>query len=243
MERNLNQPEEEMGPLTERQQESIGVREDPEEKPMSEVETAPNVEANAGITLNGRYMPPPEDRDGKRWVRTTALVQAEPNELYKIWRDVEQAPMWQEQIVSVTTMGPTRSHWVMESNGKQIEWESEILKDEPGKRIAWRSIEADTQNAGEVVFEKAYSERGTMVTVLQEFGMSALVSFWETVVGRNPKQVVIENLRHFKALAETGEIPRTMGQSHGPRGKIGEMKEAMYAETEPPPPGYLRKAS
>ena len=55
----------------------------------------------------------------------TALIQADPNDLYKLWRDVEQAPMWQEQIVSVTRMGPTRSQWLMQSNGKQIEWESE----------------------------------------------------------------------------------------------------------------------
>jgi uncharacterized membrane protein len=243
VEPNQNRRQEEIGPHTEKQQESIRVREDPEEIALSEVQTAPSVEANAGITLNGRYMPPPEDRDGKRWVRTTALIQGEPNELYKLWRDIEKAPMWQEQILSVTKMGPTHSHWVMEANGKQIEWESEILKDEPGKRIAWRSIEGDVQNAGEVVFEKAYSERGTMVTVLQEFQISALASFWETVVGRNPRQLVIENLRHFKAIAETGEIPRTMGQPHGPRGKVGEMKEAMYAETEPPPPGFLRKVS
>ncbi len=42
--------------------------------------------------------------------------------------------------------------------------------------------------------------------------MGKLASAWETIVGRNPKQAVIENLRHFKALAETGEIPRTQGQ-------------------------------
>ena len=47
-----------------------------------------------------------------------------------------------------------------------------------------------------------------MVTVLQEFRLGKLASLWETIVGRNPKQSVIENLRHFKALAETGEIPR-----------------------------------
>ena len=205
--------------------------------------TAPAVEANAGITLNGRYMPPPEDKDGKRWVRHTALVQAEPQELYELWRDIEQAPKWQEQILSVTRIGPNRFHWVMESNGKQIEWDAEILKEEPGKRIAWRSVEGDSRNAGEVVFEKAYNERGTMVTVLQEFEMSGLASFWETIVGRNPKQAVIENLRHFKAFVETGEIPRTHGQPHGPRGTTGSMKEAMYAEKEPPPPGHLKKAS
>ena len=43
----------------------------------------------------------------------------------------------------VTGDDPTRS----------IEWDSEILNDEPGKRIAWRSIGGDSDNAGEVIFE------------------------------------------------------------------------------------------
>ena len=72
--------------------------------------------------------------------------------------------------------------------------------------------------------------RGTMVTVLQEFRMGKLASLWETIVGRNPKQAVIENLRHFKALAETGEIPRTQGQPHGPRGIDRGVKKSMYGE-------------
>lgn len=214
----------------------------PEEPTAEEKGMRPSVEANAGIVLNGRYMPPPEDKDGKRWIRHTALIQAGPQELYELWRDVEQAPKWQEQVLSVTRINPTRSHWVMESNGKKVEWDAEILRDEPGKRIVWRSVQGDSRNAGEVVFEKAYSERGTMVTLLQEFEMGAWANLWETIVGRNPKQAVIENLRHFKALAETGEIPRTYGQPHGPRGTIGKAKGAMYAEKEPPPPGHLRKA-
>ena len=76
-----------------------------------------------------------------------------------------------------------------------------------------------------------------MVTVLQEFRMGKLTSAWETLVGRNPKQAVIENLRHFKALAETGEIPRTQGQPHGDRGMIGKMKESTYGEKITTPPG------
>jgi hypothetical protein len=82
-----------------------------------------------------------------------------------------------------------------------------------------------------------------MVTVLQEFRMGKLSSAWETIVGRNPKQAVIENLRHFKALAETGEIPRTEGQPHGPRGRIAGMKESAYGEKIATPPGLNRKAS
>jgi hypothetical protein len=73
--------------------------------------------------------------------------------------------------------------------------------------------------------------------VLQEFRMGILASAWETLVGRNPKQAVVENLRHFKALAEAGEIPRTQLDSHGERGLIGNAKRSMYGETTPTPTG------
>jgi uncharacterized membrane protein len=192
---------------------------------------------SAGMILNGRYLPPPEDKDGKLWVRTTALVQASPLDLYTIWRNVEAAPNWQEQITEVVMTGEKTSHWVMKSDGKTIEWDSEVLADEPGKRIAWRSIGGESDQAGEVIFEDAPGDRGTMVTVLQEFGMGKLASAWETFVGRNPKQAVIENLRHFKALAESGEIPKTQGQPHGDRGVVGKMKASTYGETVPTPPG------
>lgn len=201
------------------------------------------VSASAGILLDGRYIPPPQDKDGKIWVRTTALVQADAEELYTVWRNVEAAPLWQEELTQVTATGPTTSRWVMESRGKTIEWDSEILADEPGKRIAWRSIGGDSENAGEVIFENAPGGRGTMVTVLQEFRMGKMTSAWETLVGRSPKQAIIENLRHFKALLETGEIPRTQGQPHEDRGMIGKMKGSAYGENIKTPPGSDRLAS
>jgi len=216
------------------------------EKPNAE--TLPTV-ASAGVIVNGRYLPPPEDKDGKMWVRTSALIQADAGDLYRIWRDVEAAPLWQEQIEKVTRTGELTSHWVMGSKArgkdhdKTIEWDSEILMDEPGRRIAWRSIGGDSGNAGEVIFEPSPGGRGTIVTVLQEFRMEKLTSLWETIVGRNPKQAVIENLRHFKALAETGEIPRIQGQPHGPRGLVAGVKKSMYGEEITTPPGLSRKAS
>jgi uncharacterized membrane protein len=205
--------------------------------------------ASAGVILDGRYLAPPEDKDGKIWVRTAALIHADAEELYRMWRDLENVPLWQEQIASVTRTGENTSHWVMRSGDsggkdtKTIEWDSEVLADEPGRRITWRSIGGESDNAGEVIFEPSPGGRATMVTVLQEFRMGKLASLWETIVGRNPKQAVIENLRHFKALAETGEIPRTDGQPHGPRGLVGGVKESMYGEKITTPPGLKRKAS
>jgi hypothetical protein len=34
-------------------------------------------------------------------------------------------------------------------------------------------------------------------------------NIWQVVTGRNPKQAIVENLRHFKVRAETGEKPVT----------------------------------
>jgi uncharacterized membrane protein len=215
---------------------------------MNALNEKPNAEEvprriSSSVMLDGRYLPPPQDGDGKIWVRTSALVNAPDEELYRMWRDVESAPLWQEQVVSVARTGERTSHWVMQVKDKRVEWDSEILNDEPGKRIAWRSVDGDSDNAGEVIFERATAGRGTMVTVLQEFKMSKLASAWETLIGRNPKQAVIENLRHFKALAETGEIPRSQGQSHGPRGLVGESKASAYGEKIATPSGVRSKVS
>lgn len=73
--------------------------------------------------------------------------------------------------------------------------------------------------------------------------MGKLASTWETMRGRNPKRAVTENLRHLKQLIESGELPRTEGQPHGPRGVVGSIKESAYAEKVPVPPGMERKAS
>jgi uncharacterized membrane protein len=215
---------------------------------MNALNEKPNAEeaprwSGASVILDGCYLPPPQDENGKIWVRTSALVNAPVEELYRMWRDVESAPLWQEQIVSVVRTGERTSHWVMQVKDKRVEWDSEVLNDEPGERIAWRSVDGDSDNAGEVIFERVTAGRGTMVTVLQEFKMSKLASAWETLTGRNPKQAVIENLRHFKALAETGEIPRSQGQPHGTRGLVAESKASAYGEKIATPSGVKSKAS
>src|SRR3954468_16949092 len=112
---------------------SVREQESTQERSMSDVlNQSPNAaaqpsESNAGVVLNGHYMAPPQDKDGKIWVRATALVQDSPENLYAMWRDIESAPKWQEMITDVISTGPKSSHWVMNADGKNIEWDSEIL--------------------------------------------------------------------------------------------------------------------
>lgn len=193
--------------------------------------------SGASALLDGHYAPPPKDADGKLWVRTSVLIQAEPNKLYHMWRDVEAAPAWHERIVSVTKTGPATSHWTMQNGEDRLEWDFEVLADEPGKRITWRSIGGEPESAGEVIFEPAPGGRGTMVTLLECTRMGKFANTWESITGRGPKQSAIENLRHFKAMAETGEIPHSQSASHGDRGEIGSAKRSLYGETMATPPG------
>ena len=209
---------------------------------MSALNEKPNAEplpasSGAAVLQDGHYLPPPEDKDGKQWARTTALVQGSPQELYNVWRAIENAPLWQEQIEEVVVTGVKTSRWTMKDGDKTITWNAEILADEPGKRIAWHSMDGDRNEAGEVIFEPAPGDRGTYVTVLMEFNVGKLASAWESITGRNPKQGVIENLRHFKAFAETGEIPNSQTAPHGNRGFVGKMKRSMYGENILTPPG------
>lgn len=211
---------------------------------MGALTEAPNAEAlprqgGAASLLDGHYAPPPEDKDGKTWVRTSVVIQAHPRKLYEMWADVEAAPAWYERAIEVRKTGANTYHWVMrdEPGDNRMEWDFEILANEPEKRIAWRSISGEPESAGEVLFEPAPGGRGTMVTVLQQFRMGKLSRLWETITGRDPKQSVIESLRHFKAMAETGEIPRAEPQPHGERGVSGKMKRSTYGETIQVPSG------
>jgi uncharacterized membrane protein len=204
------------------------------EKPGSE---ALPRSAGASALLNGHYAPIAKDEGGRLWVRTSALIQAPASHLYALWSDLERVPQWQEEMVSVVKTGPKTSHWVMKHGDKTVEWDAEILTDEPGKRIAWHSTGGDVDEAGEVIFEPAPGDRGTMVTVLMQFKVGTLARAFAAITGRDPKQAVIENLRHFRALAETGEIPRSQPGPHGDRGFIGSKKQALYGETIPTPVG------
>ena len=188
------------------------------------------------------YVPMPTGhKDG--WVHAHARqsILVEPHALYSLWRDETKFPLWQEQVVSVTPTGTGKSHWIMgnpeDEDGKRIEFDSEITEDIPGSKIAWKSIGGDIEQNGEVIFVARRDGRGTVVTLTQHFKVNALANAAAAVAKRSPAQTVVEDLRHFKSLAETGELATVKHNPHGPRGLSGGIKEWMYGETNPTPPG------
>ncbi|MEP6888407.1 MAG: SRPBCC family protein [Nitrospirales bacterium] len=147
-------------------------------------------------------------------------INRSPDELYRFWRNFENLPTVMRHLESVTVQDAQRSHWVVKGpGGKRLEWDAEIVNDKPGQLIAWQSCEgADVDHWGVVRFVPAPGGRGTQVTVELEYEPIGGV-FGVTVAklfGEEPGQQIGEDLRRFKQLMETGEVPTTEGQ---PRGK------------------------
>jgi uncharacterized membrane protein len=207
-------------------------------------------DANHPIPTAGQHYVPLPDGTEKSLVTGSAVqtIQGDPKALYAFWRDVTFIPRWQEHVVSVTPIDSQTSHWVMgdpeDEDGKRIEFDSQITEDIPGERISWQSTGGDVEQGGTVTFLPSPSGRGTLVTLVQssKVPLGALGNALAGVAKRSPRQTVIEDLRHFKQIVETGEIPSVKGQPHGPRGISGGIKEWMYGETNPTPPGSSDQA-
>jgi uncharacterized membrane protein len=106
---------------------------------------------------------------------------------------------------------------------------AEITEDLPNEAIAWQSLEgADVNNSGWVQFQRGPAGHGTFVKARIDYEppagkAGALIA---KAIGKEPGQLVKGDLRRFKSILETGEIPTTEGQPHGPRTLVGRLAEA-----------------
>lgn len=157
-------------------------------------------------------------------VEKSVTINRTPEECYAFWRDFENLPRFMTHLESVRVIDDKRSHWKAKAPaGSSMEWDAELTVDQPGKLLAWRSLEgAEVDNAGTVTFEQATGGRGTIVRVQLQYRppggkAAALIA---KLFREEPSQQVNEDLRNFKRLIETGEIPTTVGQPSGRRGAI-----------------------
>ncbi len=198
----------------------------------------------AGAGKGAHYTPLPQDvESGKVRAHTLQTIGADRQTLYKLWRDVTNAPKFQEYVISVEPKTATRSTWTFgdpeDPEGKRVSYDTEVYEDIPGEKIAWRSVESEFDEEGSVLFEDAPGGRGTRVTLLENVRVPGgrLTLAAAGLARRTPRQVVIEDLRHFKELVESGEIPSVVDNPHGPRGFVGSVKTRLYGENNPTPPG------
>ncbi|WBB68917.1 SRPBCC family protein [Micromonospora sp. WMMD812] len=167
-------------------------------------------------------------------------VNRSPAEAYRYWRDVENLPRFMSHLESVRAEDLRRSHWTAHGPaGRRIEWDAEILDDQPNRSIAWRSLPgAQVPNAGRVRFVPAPGDRGTEVRVQLGYAppAGALGRAVAKLFGEAPEQQVRDDLRRFKQVLETGEVVRSEGSPDG----ISVRQQVMQRPAQPLPNGHRR---
>jgi len=158
---------------------------------------------------------------GARRVIKAITVNCAPSQCYSYWRNVESFPNFMKHVESVRVIDDRHSHWRAKGPaGTHVEWDAEITEDKPERMIAWQSVPgSQVQNRGMVRFEPAPGGKGTVIEVEMEYRPPAGTAGAAVAMlfGEEPSQQIEGDLRRFKQIIETGEIPSTKGQPHGPR--------------------------
>jgi uncharacterized membrane protein len=148
----------------------------------------------------------------------TITVNRSPQDVYDFWHNLENFPSFMRHLDSVQVTGRGRSHWKAKApGGYTVEWDAEIVRDEPGSEISWRSVEGSRiENSGTVRFEAGPGGRGTFVRVEVEYAPpgGALAAKFAKLFGEEPELQMDDDLRSFKAIMETGEVVKSDASIH-----------------------------
>lgn len=138
------------------------------------------------------------------------------DEVYEFWEDFENLPRVLRHIESVEMLDDNRSRWVAQlPGGMELTWRARLLEDRKNELIAWQSMEGtDIYNEGYITFHPVYDGEATEIHVriiyrppAGEIG-AKIAGFFNNL----QQQVIREDLRTFKQIMETGEVPTVHGQ-------------------------------
>ncbi len=153
-------------------------------------------------------------------LKAVMTVNKPREEVYGYWRKLTNLPSFMTHLKEVVETDESHSHWVIEMPGVgRIEWDAEIVKDEPNRLIGWQSVNGTViKNAGKVEFDDA-PRQGTEVRIV--FSYHPPAGGLGTGVAKlfNPlfKGLLENEIFNFKRVIEAGEIPTTKGQPAGKR--------------------------
>lgn len=142
-----------------------------------------------------------------------AVINATPDEVYHFWRN----PVQLSQALPASVTVHARDHrlwdWAVGTAGTPnlATWTSEIIHDEPGKLLSWKTTDDSmVVSAGSVTLRELPGHRGTEVRVRMQYAppLGALGAAVARVIGRGAYHVVRESLRDIKHFIELDQTHR-----------------------------------
>ncbi|HTQ08849.1 MAG TPA: SRPBCC family protein [Fimbriimonadaceae bacterium] len=152
-------------------------------------------------------------------VEAEVVVRRPREELYRIWRNLENLPVFMDHLVAVVELDDIRSRWVARAPaGMVITWDAHIVNDIENELIAWETTEGSgVDSAGSVHFS---DEAGgsTRIRVVLRYDPPAhmLGVFIAKVFGSDPQRQIELDLDRFKRIIEqqSAEVPHRKRPPH-----------------------------
>ncbi len=148
---------------------------------------------------------------GPLHLKTNVTINRSPEDLYQFWRDFTRLPQILNSITDIQPAGADRTRWTAKTPaGNTLNWEAELIEDVPNERISWRSLEGSTiPQRGEIRFVPGPADRGTVVELNMRYELpgGAIGQAASGFINALTREAAREDLRHFKQLMESGELP------------------------------------
>jgi uncharacterized membrane protein len=147
------------------------------------------------------------DSSTRTHLRAFTTISCEPEQAYRYWRNFENFPNFMEHVESVRVTGDSLSHWrVKGPAGSHLEWDAEIIRDDPSSLISWQALPgAAVSHQGGVRFRRAPGGQATEVSLdivySQPAGRAGELA--ARLLGEHPQQQVTDDLQRFKQLIES----------------------------------------
>ena len=163
------------------------------------------------------------------------------NEVYQFFRNFKNFSRFMTHVIDVREVNEKHSHWFVKGpGGAELEWDAEIINDQPNELISWRSIgSTDVESTGSVRFQRAPGDRGTFVRVSLNYlpPGGALGAAVAKLFGEEPEIQIKDDLRRLKQIMEAGEIASTQGQPTGTQHRRLAEQRAGWSREEAGEPG------
>jgi uncharacterized membrane protein len=143
-------------------------------------------------------------------VSEVVTVERTPQTLYAFWRNLENLPLFMSHLQSVSKTSERTFHCIARAPaGAFMEWDAEIVNDEPDGRIGWRTPpNSEVVHEGVVTFEPATGGRSTTAHVeLLIWSRAAKIGArLARLFGKAPHRQISDDLQRLKRLLETRDV-------------------------------------
>ncbi len=147
-------------------------------------------------------------------IRKMLIVDKPRRSVYAFWRQLKNLPLFMTHLSKIKEIDEKRSHWEIKIPGNvaKIGWDVDIITDEPGHEVAWRSVpDSLVDTTGKVEFSDTPGNDGTIieVTISYKPPKNNVVSMAAKLLSPVFEKLVKDDVARFKEYAESNMLTHT----------------------------------